>query len=194
MDDTPNWERMHWYHRTGTFTEIHPTGIRVDKVVNNYYDIVLGARYAHIEASDYTTVDGSQENYILGNRVDKVDGDYSVAVKKGRFNVSNRTGAINLEAANMTISATENLTMTANNVIIEKKSAAASETTTGDEKKKVGGKFSMQTGAYSLNTQGSLGLQAGGGLSINATDSINESIFGVLPGMTMGYAKKTTAT
>jgi len=35
MDDTPNWERMHWYHRTGTFTEIHPTGIRVDKVVNN---------------------------------------------------------------------------------------------------------------------------------------------------------------
>jgi len=89
MDDTPNWERMHWYHRTGTFTEIHPTGIRVDKVVNNYYDIILGARYTHIEASDYTTVDGSQENYILGNRTDKVDGDYSVAIKKGRFNVNN---------------------------------------------------------------------------------------------------------
>ena len=52
----------------------------------------------------------------------------------------------------------------------------------------------MQTGAYSLNAQGSIGMQAGGGLSINATDSINESIFGVLPGMTMGYAKKTSAT
>ena len=194
MDDTPNWERMHWYHRTGTFTEIHPVGIKVDKIVNNYYDIILGARYTHIEASDYTTVDGSQENYIIGNRIDKVDGDYSVAIKKGRFNVSNKTGAINLEASNMTISATENLTMTANNVIIEKKSAAASETTTGDEKKKVGGKLNVQTGAYSLNTQGSLGLQAGGGLSINATDSINESIFGVLPGVTLGYAKKTTAT
>ena len=194
MDDTPNWERMHWYHRTGTFTEIHPVGIKVDKIVNNYYDIILGARYTHIEASDYTTVDGSQENYIIGNRTDKVDGDYSVAIKKGRFNVSNKTGAINLEASNMTISATENLTMTANNVIIEKKSAAASETTTGDEKKKVGGKLNVQTGAYSLNTQGSLGLQAGGGLSINATDSINESIFGVLPGVTLGYAKKTTAT
>ena len=194
MDDTPNWERMHWYHRTGTFTEIHPVGIKVDKIVNNYYDIILGARYTHIEASDYTTVDGSQENYIIGNRIDKVDGDYSVAIKKGRFNVSNKTGAINLEASNMTISATENLTMTANNVIIEKKSAAASETTTGDEKKKVGGKLNVQTGAYSLNAQGSLGLQAGGGLSINATDSINESIFGVLPGVTLGYAKKTTAT
>jgi len=194
MDDTPNWERLHWYHRTGTFTEIHPVGIKVDKIVNNYYNIILGARYTHIEANDYTTVDGSQENYIIGNRVDKVDGDYSIAVKKGRFNVSNKTGAINLEASNMTISATENLTMTANNVIIEKKSAAASETTTGDEKKVVGGKLNVLTGAYSLNSQGSLGFQAGGGLSINATDSINESIFGVLPGVTLGYAKKTTAT
>ncbi len=194
MDDTPNWERMHWYHRTGTFTEIHPTGIRVDKVVNNYYDIVLGARYAHIEASDYTTVDGSQENYILGNRTDKVDGDYSVAIKKGRFNVNNPTGSINLQAANMIISATETLTLSANNVNIEKKSASSSESTTGDEKKKVGGKLTQQVGAYSLNAQGSIGVQAGGGMSINATDSINESIFGILPAITMGYAKKTSAT
>ena len=51
MDDTPNWERMHWYHRTGTFTEIHPVGIKVDKIVNNYYDIILGSKYKHIEAN-----------------------------------------------------------------------------------------------------------------------------------------------
>jgi hypothetical protein len=194
MDDTPNWERMHWYHRTGTFTEIHPVGIKVDKIVNNYYNIILGAKYTHIEANDYTTVDGSQENYIIGNKTDKIDGDYSVAIKKGRFNVSNPTGAINLQASKVFISASENLVMTANNVIIEKQSAAASETTTGDEKKKVGGKYKVNAGAYSLNAQGSIGLQAGGGLSINATDSINESIFGVLPGVTLGYAKKTTAT
>ena len=191
MDDTPNWERMHWYHRTGTFTEIHPVGIKVDKIVNNYYDIILGARYTHIEASDYTTVDGSQENYIIGNRTDRVDGDYSVVVKKGRFNVTNPTGWINLAGSNMTVMASESLSLIGGHVIIEKKSS--SETTVGDEKKKVGGKLNVQTGAYSLNAQGSLGLQAGGGLSINATDSINESIFGVLPGVTLGYAKKTTA-
>jgi hypothetical protein len=194
MDDTPNAERMHWYHRTGTFTEIHPVGIKVDKIVNNYYNIILGARYTHIEASDYTTVDGSQENYILGNRTDKVDGDYSVAIKKGRFNVNNKTGTINLEAANLIIRADETLTLSANNVNIEKKSASSSETTTGDEKKKVGGKLTHQTGAYSLNSQGSIGMQSGGGISINSTDSINESIFGILPALTLGYAKKTNAT
>jgi len=194
MDDTPNFERLHWYHRTGTFTEIHPVGIKVDKIVNNYYNIILGAKYTHIEASDYTTVDGSQENYILGNRTDKIDGDYNVAIKRGRFNVNNTLGAINLIAGKMTLRASETLTLSANNVIIEKKSARSSETTTGDEKKTVGGKLTHQTGAYSLNAQGSIGLQTGGGMTLNITDSINESIFGVLPSMTMGYAKKTTAT
>jgi hypothetical protein len=194
MDDTPNWERLHWYHRTGTFTEIHPVGIKVDKIVNNYYNIILGAKYTHIEAGDYTTVDGSQENYIIGNKVEKIDGDYSVAIKKGRFNVNNTLGAINLIAGKMTLRASETLTLSANNVIIEKKSASSSETTTGDEKKTVGGKLTHQTGSYSLNAQGSIGMQTGGGMTLNITDSINESIFGVLPGMTAGYAKKTSAT
>ena len=194
MDDTPNFERLHWYHRTGTFTEIHPVGIKVDKIVNNYYNIILGAKYTHIEAGDYTTVDGSQENYILGNRVDKIGGDYSIAIKKGRFNVNNTLGSINLIAGKMTLKASETLTLSANNVIIEKKSAQSSETTTGDEKKTVGGKLTHQTGSYSLNAQGSIGMQTGGGMTLNITDSINESIFGVLPSMTLGYAKKTTAT
>jgi len=194
MDDTPNWERLHWYHRTGTFTEIHPVGIKVDKIVNNYYNIILGAKYTHIEAGDYTTIDGSQENYILGNKVEKIDGDYSIAIKKGRFNVNNTLGSINLIAGKMTLKASETLTLSANNVIIEKKSSAASETTTGDEKKTVGGKLTHQTGSYSLNSQGSIGVQTGGGMTFNITDSINESIFGVLPGMTAGYAKKTSAT
>ena len=194
MDDTPNRERLHWYHRTGTFTEIHPVGIKVDKIVNNYYNIILGAKYTHIEAGDYTTIDGSQENYILGNKVDKVDGDYSVAIKRGRFNVNNTLGAINLIAAKMTLRASETLTLSANNVIIEKKSSASSETTTGDSKVTVGGKLTYQTGSYSLNAQGSIGMQTGGGMTLNVTDSVNESIFGVLPSMTMGYAKKTSAT
>ena len=194
MDDTPNFERLHWYHRTGTFTEIHPVGIKVDKIVNNYYNIILGAKYTHIEAGDYTTVDGSQENYILGNKVDKVDGDYAIAIKRGRFNVNNTLGAINLIAGKMTLKASETLTLSANNVIIEKKSAQSSETTTGDEKKTVGGKLTHQTGSYSLNAQGSIGMQSGGGMTLNITDSMNESIFGVLPSLTMGYAKKTSAT
>jgi hypothetical protein len=38
-DDTPGAERIHWYHCSGTFTEIHPRGSEVHKVVGNAWDI-----------------------------------------------------------------------------------------------------------------------------------------------------------
>jgi hypothetical protein len=41
-DDTPLVERLHTYHRSGTFREIHPDGKQVDKVVNDRYDLALG--------------------------------------------------------------------------------------------------------------------------------------------------------
>lgn len=39
IDDTPKAERLHWYHRSGTFREIHPDGTLVDKVKNKMYTI-----------------------------------------------------------------------------------------------------------------------------------------------------------
>jgi hypothetical protein len=194
MDDTPQWERLHWYHRTGTFTEIHPTGIKVDKIVNNYYNIILGAKYTHIEASDYTTIDGSQELFVQGSKQDKVEGDYSLAVKKGRVNVNNPLGPISFEGLDVTIKATGKLTLDCESYTLKKKTAAGTEKTTGDEAKEVGGKYQIKSGSMSLNTQGGIGIQAGGGLSINATDSINESVFGLLPMTSGGYSKKTDAT
>ena len=194
MDDTPQWERMHWYHRTGTFTEIHPTGIKVDKIVNNYYNIILGAKYTHIEASDYTTIDGNQEIFIQGSKQDKIEGDYSLAVKKGRVNVNNPLGPISFEGEDVTIKATGKIILDCESYTLKKKTAGGTEKTTGDEAKEVGGKYSIKAGSMSYNTQGGIGLQAGGGLSFNATDSINESVFGLLPMTSLGYSKKTDAT
>lgn len=40
-DDTPDAERLHFYHCSGSFTEIHPLGSEVHKVVGNAWDITL---------------------------------------------------------------------------------------------------------------------------------------------------------
>jgi hypothetical protein len=40
-DDTPESERLHFYHCSGSFTEIHPLGSEVHKVVGNAWDITL---------------------------------------------------------------------------------------------------------------------------------------------------------
>lgn len=46
IDDTPKAERLHWYHRSGTFREIHPDGKLVDKSVGNSFYISSGDMFA----------------------------------------------------------------------------------------------------------------------------------------------------
>lgn len=48
IDDTPNHERMHWYHRSGTYTEIDEMGRRVDKIVGNDYEIVVRDKTVYV--------------------------------------------------------------------------------------------------------------------------------------------------
>jgi hypothetical protein len=63
IDDTPGAERLHQYHRTGTFSEIHPDGSQVTKIVNDEYHIVLKNRNTHIENNDSLTVDKALKVY-----------------------------------------------------------------------------------------------------------------------------------
>ena len=51
FDDTPGAERMHRYHRSGTFEEIGPDGERTLKVVNKNYTVVMGENDLHVVES-----------------------------------------------------------------------------------------------------------------------------------------------
>jgi hypothetical protein len=64
IDDTPNFERLHTYHRTGTYSEIDETGRRVNKIVGD----------------DFEIVEKNQTVYINGNVNIQVKGSYSLNV------------------------------------------------------------------------------------------------------------------
>jgi len=64
MDDTPGKERLHWYHRSGTFTEFHPKGIRVDKT----------------NAHRYNMVSGNQETIIGGQEIKSISSDSTTKI------------------------------------------------------------------------------------------------------------------
>lgn len=49
VDDTPNAERLHWYHRSGTFREIHPDGTQVNKVKMSEYNFILDSYFHYTE-------------------------------------------------------------------------------------------------------------------------------------------------
>lgn len=76
VDDTPDKERIHIYHRTGTYTEVNNQGRKVSKVVDNDFDIVVKNREVWIG--------GNVNVRVKGNVNVLVDGTYTVE-SKGRM-------------------------------------------------------------------------------------------------------------
>ena len=57
IDDTPGSERLHLFHRSGTFQEVHPNGDSVTKVVRDNYTSILRDNYVHIDGHCNVTID-----------------------------------------------------------------------------------------------------------------------------------------
>jgi len=80
IDDTPNLERIHLYHKSGTFQEIYPDGIKVEKIVGNNYKIVMEEQYEHIQNRYNLTIDGPFNVYVRNNAKLVVCGDLEIEV------------------------------------------------------------------------------------------------------------------
>lgn len=81
IDDTPGAERLHTYHKAGTFTEVHPLGSEVHKVVGNAWDITLNDKMVYIRGNSTTTV-GKTMKVKMGEHLEiEVNGDLRVLVK-----------------------------------------------------------------------------------------------------------------
>lgn len=51
VDDTPNAQRIHNYHRSGTYEEINVEGRRVNKIVGDDFEIVVKNKTAYIQGN-----------------------------------------------------------------------------------------------------------------------------------------------
>ena len=58
FDDTPENERIHFYHKRGTFLEWDANGSQVNKIVGDGYQIIDRNGYVYIKGSCDLTVDG----------------------------------------------------------------------------------------------------------------------------------------
>lgn len=73
LDDTPDNERIHIYHKSGTYTEINNVGRKVDKVVDNSYEVIV--------KNNEVWVGGNVNVVVKGNVNVLVDGTYTVESK-----------------------------------------------------------------------------------------------------------------
>lgn len=107
VDDTPTKERMHWYHRSGTFKEIHPDGVEVNKVKKSQYNFIYedffngtlrsinfdageafrvkaGTVINHHAGSDLNRQSGGNMNAMVGgDKNTRVSGDENTVVEGG---------------------------------------------------------------------------------------------------------------
>jgi hypothetical protein len=99
FDDTPNAERIHIRHRSGTSTELHPNGDRTDIIKNDQYTLTTGDQSVYIQGKSDTTINGRHKLYI--NKNGSPNNHYDIQIGPGaNVNIQVDNGDINLHTTN----------------------------------------------------------------------------------------------
>jgi GH24 family phage-related lysozyme (muramidase) len=114
FDDTQYSERVHIYHKSGTFTEIDANGTQVNRIVGDNYEILERNGHVYIKGTMDVTIDGdhnvkvnnAMNLEVIGNVDMKVTGNMNVDVagmynlKASGINLETHTGPMNIKSAN----------------------------------------------------------------------------------------------
>ena len=117
IDDTAGAERIHVYHKSGTYIEIDPNGSVVRRTKGSSYEIIDKNGYISVSGDASVSVKGSVKIYVGGDADIEVEGDVNLKSHNditmqaaGRVDIS-ATEEINLHSANINIEADVNLSM-----------------------------------------------------------------------------------
>jgi hypothetical protein len=109
FDDTHGSERVHLYHKTGTFVEIDANGTQVNRIVGDEFEILERNGFVHVKGSLNVTVDGAY-NLRVDNTLNlEVSGNALINIFDNTdINISGNAnisvgGDFNLRAANINL-------------------------------------------------------------------------------------------
>jgi hypothetical protein len=92
VDDTPDHERIHVYHKSGTFKEIFPDGKQVEKVVGSNYQIIKGSDRKMVYGESSINTEGDFKLSAKGNLNIQIAGDEVNIYTPATAKVSLHTG------------------------------------------------------------------------------------------------------
>ena len=215
IDDTPDHERLHWYHRSGTFTEIHPTGTRVDRVHDDKYDMIWRNHRMKVGGSSFTNIGTNYERKSGGPSTVWAGGSSSFTVASGKYEHRLMNGSYLLTAkisdtapgvpggpgfsklqilkreispGDITIAANDTLRLKGYDVQFE--IGHKQTRTMGGLDESVRGNASYFASTLGLGSSGEMTIAPGGNLAINVTGGIQETILLAPPHAPL-VAKKT---
>ena len=191
FDDTPGYERIHTYHRSGTFQEIDANGTEVRKIVGDGYTIIDRNGYIAIDGECAITVGGNVSIYcrsdanieVAGSAEMKVGGNFDIGVARdmniaveGNFSVW-ANGAMNLQAAKKGhILSNDNLYVSSTNQVHVKSGTDMFIESVGKTNTKIGGDHIESIGGgYDLLTGSVMNMKIGNDLNIDASPQIYQN-------------------
>ena len=193
QDDTPGKERLHWYHRSGTFTEFHPAGMRVDRTNAHRYNIVTGNYESIISGEEKKSITTDYTLNLGGRLTLKSGKDISITSETGDVVIDSNTLNTYIGGKNIILDAKDTLILRGGSKII-REDDSAEDKVRGNFGLDVGGAYNLSSGSMSLSTGvGAMKLTSGGALQQivagNSEESIvnKDYIFGNV------FAKKITA-
>ena len=74
FDDTKDAERIHEYHKSGTFYEVDASGNKHTRIVGTNYEVIAGSDFVNVKGTANLTIDSNCNTYIKGNWNIQVDG------------------------------------------------------------------------------------------------------------------------
>jgi len=102
FDDTKDAERVHVYHRSGSYIEWGPTGDRAERIEKDKFTVVIG--------NDSVYVKGDVKLYVNANVIAEIQGDVSATIGGGV--TADISGGVNMTVGGDVNATTPNLNLT----------------------------------------------------------------------------------
>lgn len=187
IDDTPGVERIHVYHKSGTFFEIDVNGSVVRRTKGSSYEIIDKNGYISVSGDANLSVKGSIKIFVGGNADIEVEGDTNINCfnditmqAAGRVDIS-ATEEINLHSANVRIEADNTLDLKGDvksflssaNIYFKANSTIFSEV--GENYNVLAGQsiFQQSTEKFNIKSGENFNVQSGEQINLKSTGDAN---------------------
>ena len=150
FDDTPNAERIHVYHKSGTYVEIDREGTVSMKVMGENYHIFTRNNRIYTQGNMDVTVDGAN-TLLVKNTLDvEVVGKTTINLKDDAdINVSKD---LRIKAQNIYMEAQQDINLKSGNYTNVKTGGDLSFSVSGDEQHGISGDFDLDASTVNINS------------------------------------------
>ena len=162
LDSTPGAERIHIFHKTGTYIEIDVNGSMVRKTVGDNYEIIDRNNLVYVKGAQCITVEGKTSILVKDDAKIQVEGDLSVT-SHGNTLVQS-AGQTSIISENLRITAAKSFSLVSEGPISMQGKGINFYSKGGDIVQKASGDFLMESGrASTMSLNGGLETLIEGG-------------------------------